>query len=60
MPALEFAQVQLAREHGKIIDLANGVKLIAMYHPNYIMLKPSAKRDAWDALQDAQKMLKIA
>lgn len=60
LPALEFAQVQLAREHGKIIDLANGVKLIAMYHPNYIMLKPSAKRDAWDALQDAQKMLKIA
>ncbi len=58
LPAIELGQVQIARDHGKIIDLANGVKLIAMYHPNYILLKPSAKRDAWAALQDAQKLLK--
>ncbi|MBP5363850.1 MAG: uracil-DNA glycosylase [Alphaproteobacteria bacterium] len=58
LPAAEVGLVQIARDHGKIVDLPNGVKLIAMYHPNYIMLKPSAKRDAWAALQDAQKLLK--
>lgn len=58
MPALEVGNVQIARNHGKVVDLANGIKLIAMYHPNYIMLKPSAKRDAWATLQEAQKLLK--
>jgi len=58
MPATELGQVQIAKAHGKTIDLPNGIKLIAMYHPNYILLKPSAKRDAWAALQDAQKLLK--
>ena len=58
MPAAEIGNVQIARDHGKTIDLANGAKLIAMYHPNYLLLKPSAKRDAWAALQDAQKLLK--
>ena len=60
LPATEVGQVQLSRDHGKIIDLANGVKLIAMYHPNYLLLKPSAKRDVWNVLQDAQKLLKTA
>ena len=58
LPATELGQVQLSHDHGKVIDLANGVKLIAMYHPNYILLKPSAKRDAWNVLQEAQKLLK--
>ena len=58
LPATEVGNVQIARDHGKVVDLSNGVKLIAMYHPNYILLKPSAKRDAWTALQDAQKLLK--
>jgi DNA polymerase len=58
LPATEIGNVQIARDHGKVIDLANGIKLIAMYHPNYILLKPSAKREAWAALQDAQKLLK--
>lgn len=60
LPATEIGNVQVARDHGKVVDLSNGVKLIAMYHPNYILLKPSAKRDAWDALQNAQKLLKTA
>lgn len=60
LPAVEVGLVQIARDHGKIVDLPNGVKLIAMYHPNYILLKPSAKRDAWAALQDVQKLLKTA
>lgn len=58
LPAAEVGNIQIARDHGKIVDLANGSKLIAMYHPNYLLLKPSAKREAWTALQDAQKLLK--
>ena len=58
LPAAELGNIQITHDHGKIIDLANGVKLIAIYHPNYILLKPSAKRDTWVALQDAQKLLK--
>lgn len=60
LPAMEIGNVQIARDHGKIVDLANGIKLIAIYHPNYLLLKPSAKRDAWTALQDAEKLLKTA
>lgn len=58
LPAMEIGNVQIARDHGQVVDLANGAKMIAMYHPNYLLLKPSAKRDAWAALQDAQKLLK--
>lgn len=58
LPAMEIGNVQIARDHGRVVDLANGAKMIAMYHPNYLLLKPSAKRDAWAALQDAQKLLK--
>lgn len=58
LPALEIGNVQIARDHGKVVDLETGGKMIAMYHPNYLLLKPSAKRDAWTALQEAQKLLK--
>lgn len=60
LPAVELGGVQIARDHGKVVELDNGIKLIAMYHPNYILLKPSAKRDVWATLQDAQKLLKTA
>lgn len=58
LPAIEVANIQIARDHGKIIDLDNDRKFIAIYHPNYLLLKPSAKRDAWAALQDVEKLLK--
>jgi len=58
LPAAEIGNIQFTQDHGKVIDLANGVKLIAMYHPNYILLKPSVKRDVWAALQNVQKLLK--
>lgn len=58
LPAAEIGNIQITQDHGKVIDLANGVKLIAMYHPNYILLKPSVKRDVWAALQNVQKLLK--
>lgn len=58
LPATELGNIQLARDHGTVIDLANGIKLVAMYHPNYLILKPTAKRDAWTTLQNIQKLLK--
>ena len=58
LPATEVGHIQITRDHGKVIDLPDGAKLIPIYHPNYLMLKPTAKRDAWDALQNAQKLLK--
>ena len=58
LPATEIGHVQIAHDHGKVVDLENGAKLVAMYHPNYLLLKPSAKRDAWTTLQETQKLLK--
>lgn len=58
LPALELASVQLPRGHGVVVDLPNEVKLVPIFHPNYLMLKPVAKRDAWDALKNVQNLLK--
>ncbi|MBO4626337.1 MAG: uracil-DNA glycosylase [Alphaproteobacteria bacterium] len=60
LPAVEFGHVQLSSGHGVPIDMDGGAKLIPIYHPNYLALKPSAKRDVWDALQNIQKLLKTA
>ena len=59
LPASELGNIQLAHDQGKVVDMNNGTKLIAMYHPNYILLKPTAKRIAWETLQNVQKLLKI-
>ena len=59
LPATELGNIQIARDHGKIVELDNGIKLVAMYHPNYILLKPAAKRDAWSVLQNIENLLKI-
>ena len=40
------------------IKTENGCIIIPMYHPNYLVLKPSAKKDVWNALQNVQKLLK--
>jgi len=55
--AMEIGGVALPRAHGKIAQY-NGIDVMPIYHPNYLLLKPSAKRDAWTALQVVQKMLK--
>lgn len=60
LPATEMANVNLAKQHGEIIDLENGIKMIPIFHPNYLMLKPAAKKDAWVALQKVQNILKSA
>lgn len=55
--ATEIAGAALPRAHGVVGDY-NGVPVMPIYHPNYLLLKPSAKRDAWNALQIVQNMLK--
>lgn len=54
----EIAKSNLNDAHGKEITSENGYTIIPMYHPNYLILKPSAKRDVWSALQNVQKLLK--
>ena len=58
LPADAFGNVQLAKSHGIPVDTAYGAKLVPIYHPNYLALKPSVKRDVWNALQNIQNLLK--
>ena len=60
LTATEFANVSLPRGHGLTVTLASGVTVMPIYHPNYLILKPAAKKDAWDALQIVQNLLKNA
>ncbi len=55
--AAEFAGAKIPADHGKTI-VRDGYTIVPIYHPNYLILKPAAKRDAWDALQTVQKLLK--
>lgn len=54
----EFTKTNLNDVHGNEIINDKGFSIIPMYHPNYLILKPSAKKDVWNALQNVQKMLK--
>lgn len=54
----EIAKTNLTSVHGNEIQTDSGYTIIPLYHPNYLILKPSAKRDVWTALQNVQKMLK--
>jgi len=58
LPAAEIANATLPRGHGMTVVLPNGVTAMPIFHPNYLMLKPAAKRDAWNALQIVQNLLK--
>jgi len=58
MAANEIAKANLNESHGNEIVNEAGYKIIPMYHPNYLILKPSAKKDVWVALQNVQKLLK--
>ena len=49
----------LAKNHGVIQEI-DGRPVMPIYHPNYLLLKPAAKRDAWNALQVVQNLLKNA
>lgn len=57
-PATEIAHVQLSHAHGRVSNTEQGTPVMSIYHPNYLLLKPSAKRDVWTALQELQNLLK--
>lgn len=58
LAAAEMGNVTLPRDHGKLTQTATGIDLMPIYHPNFLLLKPAAKRDAWTALQIVQNLLK--
>ena len=60
LPAVEYANVNLAKCHGVAVEMENGVTFVPIFHPNYLILKPAAKRDVWTALQNVQNILKNA
>ena len=60
LAATEIGQINLTSMHGNDIKSESGYTIIPIYHPNYLILKPSAKRDVWNALQNVQKILKNA
>ena len=60
LPATELANINLAKSHGVATVLDNGITLVPIFHPNYLLLKPAAKRDVWTALQNVQNILKSA
>lgn len=55
--AAEIAGVELNKNHG-IQIVRDDMTIMPIFHPNYLMLKPAAKRDAWTALQAVQNLLK--
>jgi len=58
LSATEIAGVDLMKNHGGEIVLPNDIHVFPIYHPNYLILKPGAKADVWNVLQNVQKMLK--
>ena len=60
LPATELAGINLAKSHGVATVLDSGATLVPIFHPNYLLLKPAAKRDVWTALQNVQNILKSA
>lgn len=60
LPATEMAGVNLGRAHGIPVTTDSGVTIMPIFHPNYLLLKPAAKRDVWNALQNVQNILKSA
>ena len=60
LAAAEMSDINLAKNHGIMGSGPYDIPVIPIYHPNYLMLKPAAKRDAWDALQKLQNLLKTA
>lgn len=58
LPATEIAGINLGRSHGIATTIENNITVMPIYHPNYLILKPAAKRDVWNALQNVQNLLK--
>lgn len=58
LPATEMLNINLAKSHGIPKTMENGAIFVPIFHPNYLILKPTAKRDVWTALQNVQNILK--
>lgn len=58
LAANQVAGVNLPKAHGSVNKLESGGVCVPIFHPNYLILKPAAKRDAWTALQLVQNLLK--
>lgn len=60
LPAFEYMNINLAKSHGMPVVMDSGITVMPIFHPNYLILKPAAKRDVWTALQNVQNILKNA
>lgn len=58
LAAAQMGGRTLPREHGTVATLDGGITVMPIYHPNFLILKPDAKRDVWTALQVVQNLLK--
>ncbi|MCR5194621.1 MAG: uracil-DNA glycosylase [Alphaproteobacteria bacterium] len=58
LAAAQIAGIDLMKHHGDKIVLDNDVLVFPIYHPNYLMLKPTAKQSVWTVLQNVQNLLK--
>ncbi|MDE6478188.1 MAG: uracil-DNA glycosylase [Alphaproteobacteria bacterium] len=56
--AAQIAGARLPGAHGVAVPLDGGCVAMPIYHPNFLLLKPAAKRDVWTALQQVQNLLK--
>jgi len=56
--ASEICGTDLMRTHGAETDLPGGAHAFSIYHPNYLILKPTAKAAVWTVLQNVQNLLK--
>ncbi|MBQ0013261.1 MAG: uracil-DNA glycosylase [Proteobacteria bacterium] len=59
LAAMEIGGINLSHAHGTVAEMAGDIKIVPIYHPNYVLLKPETKRDVWNALQEMQNLLKI-
>jgi len=58
LAAKEIANINIAKSHGIQTTIQKDIIVIPIYHPNYLLLKPSIKKEVWAVLQNVQKLLK--
>lgn len=58
LAASEIAGTDLMKNLGADVMIQNDVHVFPIYHPNYLILKPTVKAPVWTVLQNVQKMLK--
>lgn len=55
--AIQVANAKLPKNHGEIIQVGT-IPVMPIYHPNYLTLKPAAKKEVWEGLQKLENLLK--